>query len=264
MSTFKIVCNPDDANATLVALRSLKTPEESDDFVHVALAQLGEKELIIKLQTPGPLLKRELEISEILKGKNNIVTHICDFPCLFNDIIWMSALKKPASLCEETGTPYHMIIMEYINNDLATFLEQKVYSHEMFLSIIQQVGLSLMEIHMNTKVSQGDINRGNMLLEIGTPKDIIYTIGDRKITVNTYGNEVVWIDFQRGSLFNKYKNKNILFQSAKDDISVAYELMSKWVKNTLHKEELVKRMNETMDAESVDELFQIITNPMIL
>jgi hypothetical protein len=154
--------------------------------------------------------------------------------------------------------------MEYINNDLPTFLEQKVYSHEMFLSIIQQVGLSLMEIHMNTKISQGDINRGNMLLEIGTPKDIIYTMGDRKITVNTYGNEVVWIDFQRGSLFNKYKNKNILFQSAKDDISVAYELMSKWVKNTLHKEELVKRMNETMDAESVDELFQIITNPMIL
>ena len=258
LTTFKIVCNPKDANARLLGIRSFKSLADSDDFVHVALAQMGKKELTIKLQSPGRLLKRELEITKLLKGQNNIIIHICDFQCLFNDIIWMKPLTKPSSLCEEVGTPYHMIVMEYINNDLSEFLELNSYSDEMFRSIIKQIGLSLMEIHINHKISHGDINRGNILLEIGKPKDIIYRIGDLTETVNTYGNEIIWIDFQRGTIFKVENDSDILFESANDEISMTYELMSKWILNKEYKEDLLKLMNDIMNAVSIKEMFTVI------
>ncbi len=260
LTTFKIVCNPKDANARLIGIKSMKNPSNSDDFVHVALAELGEKELIIKLQSSGMLLKRELDINKLLKGQNNIISYVCDFQCLFNDIIWMKPLTKPTSLCEEVGTPYHMIVMEYINDDLSKFLELDTYSDEMFHSNIKQIGLSLMEIHINHKISHGDINRGNILLEIGTPKNIVYKIGDLIETVNTYGNEVIWIDFQRGSIFKVENDNDILFQSANDEISMTYELMSKWVKNKDHKEQLKKLMNDIMKKTSIKEMFRLIVD----
>jgi serine/threonine protein kinase len=255
MTTFKTVCNPKDANAKLIGLKSLKVPEESDDFVHVALAQMKDKELIIKLQSPGILLKRELEIHSQLKGQNNIIGFVCDFPCLFGT----HPLTKPSSLCEDSGTPYHIIVMESINNNLSVFLENDSYTDEMFYSIIQQSGLSLLEIHINHGICHGDINKGNILLECGTPKEIRYKIGDLEKTVNTLGNEIIWIDFQRGTQF-KVKDDSIIFQTANDEISLTYELMSKWVKNTSHKSHLIKLMNDVMKSETVEELFRIITS----
>lgn len=258
MNTFKLVCNPKDAHAKLLGVHSFKTQADSDDFVHVALAQLGEKELIVKLQSPGMLLNRELEITKRLRGQNNIITHTCDFKCLFNDIIWMNPLTKPASLCEEAGTSYHMIIMEFINNDLSKFLELDAYSDEMLRSIIKQVGLSLMEIHINNKLSHGDVNRGNILLDVGISKDIVYRIGNLTETINTFGNEVIWLDFQRGSIFNVEDDNDILYESARDEISMTYELISKWIQDKDDKEQLVKLMNDIMGTTSIKEMFNVI------
>lgn len=278
MTTFKTVCNPKDANAHIVGLKSLKPPDpEVDYFVHVALAKyygngdkgINEKELVIKLQSRRTHITNELNIYNILKGKNNIIHFICDFPCMFNKIRWSKPLTKPSSLCEESGTPYHMIIMEYINNDLADFLEANQYTENMFNSIVRQVGLSLMEIHMNYRLCHGDINRGNILLETGgEPKDIVYRIGDLTETVSTEGNEVIWIDFQHGIQMSKTEPINInqnengylgsILQSTLNEISRAYDIMEIWTKNEDYKKRLTRGIDAVIDAKTSEELFNVI------
>jgi hypothetical protein len=128
----------------------------------------------------------------------------------------------------------------------------------MLRSIIKQVGLSLMEIHINNKLSHGDVNRGNILLDVGIPKDIVYRIGNLTETINTFGNEVIWLDFQRGSIFNVEDDNNILYESARDEISMTYELISKWVQGKDNKEQLVKLMNDIMGTTSIKEMFNVI------
>lgn len=154
--------------------------------------------------------------------------------------------------------------MEYINNDLAEFLEAGNYTDAMFNSIVKQVGLSLMEININCEISHNDVNSGNILLETGQPsKNIVYSIGDLTETVSTEGNEVIWIDFERSTKVKNKNNENSeeldpSLQSAIDDISHAYRVMSMWTKNIKEKQRLEGGMYAVIKVRTEEDLFKII------
>ena len=251
LTTFKKVCNSKEASTQLVGIKSLKDPLESDSFIHVVLSKYKNEDLIVKIQEPGKMLTTELKIQKELANQTNVVHYICDFPCLFNST-WKNPIEKPKTFCDTEGTEYHMIIMEYINNDLADFLE-KDHTQDNLISIVKQVGFSLLEIHMNHKIHHGDINRGNLLVDFSIPKEIEYKVGKYSKKVNTLGYEFVLIDFQRGNII-KTEEEDTLFQLAIDEISLAYELMSKWSGKKI----LESLMNRIMICKSVEEVFSIL------
>lgn len=259
-ATFKTICNPRDASAKLIGLHSIKTPEEGDDYIHVVKSTFQNKELVVKMQEPGRMVSMELNIHNKIKLCNNVIKYICDFECLFDNLIWNNPLETPQYFCNNDGEPMHIIVMEYINNDVAEFLSSEVYDDAILSSIVKQAGLALLDFHINHGVCHNGINRGNILLKIdpNNSRHLTYTIKDNIAHINTHGHEVVYIDFQRGSLIDERNNANNVLQQAIDEISLLYELMSKWAKP--HKVLLKTLMNSVINAESLNELFHIICN----
>ena len=281
MSTFKPICSAEGAHAKLVALKSLKTPDEGDEFIHVIKSAMDDKELVVKVQEPGRMLNMELTIHKLLQGVNNIINYICDYECLFDNLIWHKALNSPRTFCDTSGDKLHLIVMEYINNDLAEYMGTTEINTTILNSIVKQGGFAMLNFHINYNVCHNDINRGNILLDIGEAKELTYTINTNTVSVNTYGYEIIYIDFQRGNIIdviNNYNNNfvnnfqnnisvksskstnDISFQLARDEIALLYELMSKWTNNKVYKVELQQLMNDVMLCDSTDNLFIIINN----
>lgn len=276
LTSFQTVCSPEKAHASLIGLKSIKSPYESDDFIQVVLSKTKESEspLIVKIQEPGKFLTNELNVQKILKDQNNVIKYICDFPCLFNKVVWNNKIEKPTTFCDESGELMHVIVMEYINNDLAKLFETTEIPNNIFKSIVKQVGFSILEIHLNHFISHNDMNRGNLLIDIDSPKELTYKIGDFTKTINTFGYEFILIDFQRANILsidssnnssnnNMFGESNILFQLANDEISLAFELMSKWIKNIEQKNILKLLVNSVIKTTNISELINIIDSDFI-
>jgi hypothetical protein len=277
LTSFQTVCSAERAHASLIGLKSIKSPDESDDFIQVVLSKMKENNipLIVKIQEPGKFLTNELNVQKILKEQNNVIRYICDFPCLFNKLIWNSKIEKPTTFCDESGDSMHIIVMEYINNDLANLFETKDLSDDIFKSIIKQVGFSLLEIHMNHHISHNDMNRGNLLIDIDKPKELTYIIGEISKTINTLGYEFILIDFQRANIISIDSSNNndmnimndssinILFQLTNDEISLAFELMSKWIKNGKQKEILKSLVQSVIESETITDLIHVIDSDFV-
>jgi len=259
-ATFKTVCSPEGASAKLLGLRSIKTPEESDNFVHVVKSQYRNDELVVKVQEPGHMLSMELKIHNVLKDCNNVIRYLCDFECLFDNLIWNKQITVPRYFCDNKGEKMHVIIMEYINTDVAEFLEYEKYNKPVLKSIVKQAGLALLYFHLECGICHNDINRGNILLKKNTiPSTLKYSIQGYTTDVDTLGHEVIYIDFQRGNMLGiEGDDCDLSFQLAKDEISLLYELMSKWANQ--NKLELKILMTNIMNSESIKELIDHICN----
>lgn len=295
MSSFKTICSAEGAHAKLIGMKSLKTPDEDDEFIHVIKSIMDDRELVVKVQEPGRMLSMELTIHKLLQGCNNIVNYICDFECLFDNIIWNKPIVSPRYFCDKSGNKLHLIVMEYINNDLAKYMGTTDINDTVLKSLVRQSGFAMLNFHVNYNVCHNDINRGNILLDIGDEKELTYTINNNTVTVNTHGYEIVYIDFQRGNIIDSQSNNNnfkpnrynmnnmnginninntldnalrassstyISFQFARDELALLYELMSKWTKNKEYKLSLQKLMNNIMECDSTDNLFMLINNFM--
>lgn len=278
-TTFQSICTPEDASAKIRVIQTLKSPEEGDDFIHVLKSAVDNQDVVIKIQDPGYALNAELMIHNHLRGCNNIIRYICDFRCLL-DISWKKPIEMPRCLCDSTGEPKHIIVMEYINSDLAQFLGQDTIDNELFCSVVKQAGFALLDFHINKSVWHNDINRGNILLHIDNDvKNLIYTICGRDIVVNTLGHEVIYIDFQRGHIVgdidndsntNEYvitNNNNIIADSkimkintrgARDEISHLFQLMSRWTTHDVYKARLEGLMWAIMKCKTCEEMLSCI------
>jgi serine/threonine protein kinase len=256
--TFKSVCSPEEAHAKLLGVNSLKTPEEADEFIHVIKSVVGDKSVIVKVQEYGRMLVMELNIQKRLATHPNIVRYICDFECKFNPIVWTKPLEKPRTFCDAEGVKMHLIIMEYINNALDTFLETSDVTGEVLTSLVKQVGFALLDIHLNYGISHNDLNRGNILLQIGEPESIEYVFEDVRKSVQTFGHLVVFIDFQRSSLVEESDEYEYKIIQAADEISLAFELMKKWTKSPVYKTALHSLMMDIMNTSTLDELIETI------
>jgi serine/threonine protein kinase len=258
LTTFKTVCSPKEAHAKLLGVESIKSADEADKFIHVVKSIISNKNAIVKIQEDGRMLRMELDIQKRLGNHPNIVRYICDFACKFNPIIWTKPLLKPRTFCDDKGIDLHMIIMEYINDSLDTFLESKYVTNTVFASIVKQVGFALLDIHLNYGICHNDLNRGNILLEIGEPKQIVYSFGKYKKAINTFGHLVVFIDFQRSNLVEDSEEYVYKIVQASDEISLAYELMKKWSVSPIYKSVLHSLMLDIMDSKTLDSIVERI------
>jgi serine/threonine protein kinase len=272
LTTFKSVCSPKEAHAKLLGTTSLKSPDEADEFVHVVKSLVESNPVIVKVQEYGRMLIMELAIQKRLATHPNVVHYVCDFECKFNPIIWTKPLEKPHTFCDAEGTKYHLIIMEYINHSLHSFLEgSSDITVPILTSLVKQMGFTLLDIHLNYGISHNDLNRGNILLHIDEPETITYTFEDICKSVDTFGHRVVLIDFQRSSLVDDVDDEyDYKIVQAADEISLAYELMKKWSTSPAYKSALHMLMMNIMNMRSLYEIidaidsFTIFTNKIIM
>ena len=259
LTTFKTLCSPEGAHGKLMAMKSLKMPDDADDYVHVLQSKMKDTELVVKVQEKGKMLSRELEVQERLAGQPNIVQFVCSFECNFDRIVWNKPVDVPRTFCDNTGDPLTLIIMEYINSDLSEFLETGGYSKDVLASILKQAGLCLFNNNVNFGISHNDLNRGNLLLDIGEPKEITYTYGAKETKVNTHGYEFILVDFQRSSFLGANRAKE-RFEYAVDEISLLYDVVSRWIKDTEIKASVKMLMEQVMAAKSKAALFKMLSN----
>lgn len=259
LTTFKAVCSPEGAHGKLLAEKTLKSPDDSDDYVQVIKSKMEDTELIVKVQEKGRLLNRELEIQKLLENQNNVIKFVCSFECNFDRIVWDKPLETPRSFCDKTGDKLTLIIMEYINNDLAEFMETNTYTNEILTSLLKQLGMCLLEIHINHGISHNDLNRGNILLDIDTPKEIKYSVGTLNTTIQTHGYEIILIDFQRSTI-SKTKSPKDILQYAIDEISLAYDIISRWTTNPSVRTYIQDLVNRVPKISSKRELFNLINS----
>lgn len=252
VTTFQSVCTPEDANVKLHV-----SPEQ--DVYYILKSAVENQDVVIKVQDIGKTLFSELTIHDRLRdGCNNIVRYICNFNCLL-DIIWYKPLEKPLYVCDNDGKMKHILVMEYINNDLAKYLERMDIENEIFCSIVKQAGFAMLDFHINKFVCHGGINRGNILLHIdNNMKDLTYTINGQKLVVNTLGYEIIYTDFQRGRILDSCCSTKINTILVRDELSLLYELMSRWTINNDYKVRLQELMKSIMMSKTVEEMVMYI------
>ena len=259
LSTFQTVCNPKEAHARLRGVETLKSPDESDNYIHVIksiITDYKDTSLIVKVQPPGLQFQKEIRAQESLRDQNNVIRFICNFSCPFELIEWSAPIKTPRPFCTaSTGEELNIILMEYISHDLAKFLEEDVYGPDILESIVKQVGFSLMEIHFNRGISHNYINRGNILLDIDKPKIIEYKIGALKASINTLGHECVWLDFERSTVLSNKKNRDAIMFAA-NEISIAFYYLSRWAKP--YRAVLEDLTNAIAEATTIRSIFNLI------
>lgn len=270
INTFRSACSPEDASTKIKVIKTIKSPEEGDDYIHVLKS---DHDVIVKIQEPGPLVISELKIHNHLLGSNNVINYICEFTCLL-DISWNKPIENPCYLCDNNGEVKHILVMEYINNDLANFLQTNDYDNKVFESLVKQAGFALLDFHLNKGVCHNDINRGNILLQIdNTVKELTYKFYMKDHVVNTYGYEVIYIDFQRGYILGNDNNNNnsdtnnllyptnkfrpSRFSTARDELTTLYHLMSIWTPR--HSTRLKELTNAVFNSKNEDELVGCIS-----
>lgn len=279
------LCSPETAHARLVAVKSLKLPDEGTDlFVHVAKAISEDHPLVIKIQDIGAsAIKTDLAIQEKLKHCNNIVKYICNFTCRFDHLLWRNVIKAPRDVCTASGELMHVTVMEYIKDDLSSHMNT---TKEILYSVVKQAGFALMDFYINYGVCHNDINRGNVLLDIDAPKTLTYTILNKTYVVNTLGYEVVYIDFGLGYIYDNEANSNTnnnwmydmnninndttrnrhirhakhIFNRGQDQVSQIYCLMAKWSNTPEYTVALQRLYENVMSATTYEEILELIAN----
>lgn len=232
VQTFRASCAAADktsATAWLSATETLKGPEEAayDTFVHVMKGLMQESPVVVKLQELSRLSEKESQIAQLLSRYDppNVAYPICEFKCKNDLIAWRQPLKTPKHFCSGKTDMTSVFVMEYIPHNLIDYLTSTSVSEQVYRSIVQQLGLALLNLYVNLKMTHGDIGSGNLMLDISEPKTLSYTIGGHRIDVNTLGYEPIFIDFQRSVRYKGAPDATVVA----DEIAMTYDILNRWV-----------------------------------
>lgn len=241
------------------ATKTLQTSYKYNKRGHVAIAVINEypdTNFIVKIQTAGHrLTNNEINILKELQQSHYIVRYICDFVCADKELKWKRKINKPTMVCGEGNTLFHVLITEYIDNgSLYDYVQDNAISPGEFSSIIRQLYLNIIDMSVNHHIFHGDINGGNILLDITNKPHISYSIQGKKLRVPTAGMLPVFTDFENGIRIEK--NKKIDCNDVIDDIVQMLELFHHRVDSSrmILIRKLISRLMVYYDKENVDVL----------
>jgi hypothetical protein len=164
------------------------------------------------------------------------------FKCKNDLINWKQPVTQPKQFCSGKTDLTSVFVMEHIPHNL---IEYAISHPTPKAPILKQIGFALLNLQVQWGLTHGDIASGNIMLDIGDPKTITYTIGG-PIHVDTQGYEVVFIDFQRSVQTRE-------LGAVLDEICLAYELLWRWAKWPIR--DLMDRIEATT---SIPELITIL------
>lgn len=210
--------------------------------------------VVIKLQEVSRLSEKEATIATLLRGHDipNVAAPICEFKCKNDLIEWKQPLAKGVTkqFCSGKTDMTSVFVMEYIHHNLIDFLSSDrsgSISTPIYISILKQLGFALANLHINLKITHGDIGSGNMMLELAEPRTIRYTINGMDYDVGTFGYEPILIDFQRSVRYSGEPDPGILA----DEIAIAFDIVAHWTKG---KPVSISSVIEALSAPDISQL----------
>ena len=210
--------------------------------------------VVIKLQEVSRLSEKEATIATLLSGRDtpNVAAPICGFKCKNDLIEWKQPLAKGVTkqFCSGKTDMTSVFVMEYIHHNLIDFLSSDrsgSISTPIYISILKQLGFALANLHINLKITHGDIGSGNMMLELAEPRTIRYTINGMDYDVDTFGYEPILIDFQRSVRYSGEPDPGILA----DEIAIAFDIVARWTKG---KPASISSVIEALSASDISQL----------
>lgn len=258
VQTFRASCDAgskDSATAWITATKTLKSPDEVayNSFAHVMEGLLANEPVVIKLQTIGRLSNREATVAAYFRAnpRRNIVVPICQFQCPHDLVKWQKPLPVRAGsrrLCDgKKGSDpmLSVLVLEYLPHNLIDYLVSQPVSDPVRVSILKQLGFTLIQLHLVDRMSHGDIGSGNMMLDVGEPRRNDYVIRGKTWSVDTHGVEPILIDFQLSTAFTGRASRDVLV----DEIALAYDLLLRWVHWDLA--ELIRQVDGSITIDSL-------------
>ncbi len=262
VQTFRASCDAgskDSATAWITATKTLKSPDEVayNSFAHVMEGLMINEPVVIKLQTIGRLSNREATVAAYFRAnpRRNIVVPICQFQCPHDLVKWQKPLPIRAGsrgLCDGNKVSDPMLsvlVMEYLPYNLIDYLVSKAVTDDVRVSILKQLGFTLIQLHLVDRMSHGDIGSGNMMLDVGEPRRNDYVIRGKTWSVDTHGVEPILIDFQLSTAYTGRPSKDILVA----EIAIAYDVLARWVHW-----DLVDLIKKVEGSKTIDSLLLLI------
>jgi tRNA A-37 threonylcarbamoyl transferase component Bud32 len=139
--------------------------------------------------------------------------------------------------------------MEHISHNLIEYLDKVKVSEMVRVSILKQLGFTLIQLHVIDRMTHGDIGSGNMMLDVSEPRRNEYVIGGKTYSVDTQGFEPILIDFQISTAYRGKPSKDLLIA----EITLAYDILERWIHWDL--KELITHVEE---AKTLRELTVLI------
>ena len=231
METYKVNCGKD----LLLGYKSIKTAEETsmdkNHFVHVIKSKLQNynEPVVVKIyDSENRHLHSEIRILEKINGYKNTARLICHFSCKDNKKNYFSKIikpMKPIRFCANGSQSLHYFVFEYIaNGDISTFFT-KTSDTNLIKSFALQLTAVIIELASVYKISHGDINSGNIMIDTTEEKTIDYCIEKDTVTIETHGIIPKMIDYGKGL---DYDDKvPIMFVC--DDIGSVLSVLNRYV-----------------------------------
>ena len=229
METYKINCG----NNKLYGYKSFKAAEEAsmdkNDFVHVVLSKLQDydKPVVVKVyDATKKHLLLEKRILDKIRDYRNTARLICEFSCNDNKNNYITKLTKEIKFCSSGTDKLYFFVYEYIaHGDISDYLQKK-RDTKIIKTLILQVVCVIIELATIYKISHGDLNSGNILIDKTDEKIIEYKIGDEIVVIKSNGIIPKIIDFGRSKFYEEPILKHVWY-----DIIMVIELIYIYVKN---------------------------------
>lgn len=231
MTTYKVNCGKN----LLLGYKSIKSAEETsmhpDDFVHVIKSKLENYNdpVVVKIYDSENIsLLREIKILERINGYRNTAILICHFSCKDNKKNYFSKIikpMKPIHFCANGSQSLHYFVFEYIaNGDISGYFTKNT-NIDVVKSFALQLTAVIIELASVYKISHGDINSGNIIIDTTEEKTIDYCIEKDTVTIETHGIIPKMIDYGKGL---DYDDKvPIMFVC--DDIGSVLSVLNRYV-----------------------------------
>jgi serine/threonine protein kinase len=257
MSSYKVNCGKD----LLLGYTSIKSAEETsmhpDDFVHVIKSKLQDynKPVVVKIyDSENRHLHSETRILEKINGYKNTARLICHFSCKDNKKNYFSKIikpMKPIQFCVNGSHSLHYFVFEYIaNGDISTFFTKNT-NIDVVKSFALQLTAVIIELASIYKISHGDINSGNIMIDTTEEKTLDYCIENETVTIETHGIIPKMIDYGKGL---DYDDKvPIMFVC--DDIGSVLSLLNRYVQYEKTHKKILKLLQNRRQFASLTECY---------
>jgi len=264
METFKVSCGKN----LLIGYKTIKASEETsmhkDDFVHVVLSKLKDykEPVIVKVYDKYNFhLHIELKILQTINGFRNTAQLICEFACDDDKDKYNTKIIKQIRFCGNGSDKLHFFVYEYIaHGDISDFLAGN-QECLVIKSLILQVACIIIQLASIYNIYHGDINSGNILIDIANEKTLEYCIDGQTFIIESYGIIPKIIDYGRSHFYKgTISNNEVWF-----DVILALGVIYPYIQNSNLKEVVLNiSKKEDMQKESLKDYYLFLSNELTI
>lgn len=179
-----------------------------DDTIHKK-----NKQIVLKI---SPFSQKEYEIGELLYQHkiSGFIRYLCIFSCYDDTSISAprisaeksSSLSFTNPICQASHTKENIknvLIMSFIRDGSIDKFPWNAENIPIFKNLLMHTVLSLAMAYSTLGFIHGDLHLGNVLLKQTKQSQIVYTIAENTIPLETMSYKIILMDFEKARSFTK-------------------------------------------------------------